>query len=371
MAVFRRRCQSCKKPCKHPGIWYYRFQIRGTRYTRAVPEARTKWQAEQAEAKAKDDVFNNRYASEPSNITVKEFVEKVFLPWSREEKRSWRNDVSRSKPILAFFRNRKMREVTNLMVRAYRKERLASHNGRGGVRAPASVDREIQLLSRIFSLAIERGLVSVNPCAGIKLCNVGNIVVKYLTAEDEERLRPFLTGRRKHLLDILTIDLHTGMRRTELLSLHRRQVDFIRGEIVLTKTKSGKPRSIPIHPNIRPLLERLYRDAGPGGYLFENPLTGKPITDIKNAWRSALKAAGLPHIPFHCAGRHTFGTRAAAGGASPTDIMEIMGHASVTTTMRYVHATSQGKRRTVEAAVRAAELENSGTNVALKEKAAV
>ncbi len=126
----------------------------------------------------------------------------------------------------------------------------------------------------------------------------------------------------------------------------------------------GKPRLVPIHPNIRPLFQRLCNEAGPNGYLFENPKTGKPITDIKTAWRSALEDAGIPHIPFHCAGRHTFGTCAAEGGASPKDIQEIMGHASVTTTMRYVHATDQGKRRTVDAAVRAAAQEKCGGNVA-------
>ncbi len=262
-----------------------------------------------------------------------------------------------------------MRDITNLNVRAYRKERRARSNGRGGLRAPASVDREIQLLSRIFSLAVERNLLQANPCKGIKLANPGNIVIKYLTVEDEEKLRPFLTGRRKHLLDILEIDLHTGMRRTEFLSLHVSQINFIRDEILLTKTKSGKPRLVPIHPNIRPLLQRLCNEAGPNGYLFENPKTGKPIASIKPAWECALRKAGIPHIPFHCAGRHTFGTRAAEGGASPTDIQEIMGHASVTTTMRYVHATDQGKRRTVDAVVRVTERAKSGGNVAEVKKA--
>lgn len=380
MAVFKSKCKLCVKPCEHgkpkgkckacnkpcdpAGIWYYRFQIRGVRYNRAVPEAATKWQAEQAEAKAKNEVYEGKYGREPSSISLKEFVEKVFLPWAKSEKRSWRNDISRSKPIVAFFKSKRMRDITNLNVRAYRKERLASFNGRGGLRAPASVDREMQLFSRIFSLAVEQGQLQANPCKGIKLANPGNIVIKYLTVEDEEKLRPYLTGRRKHLLDILEIDLHTGMRRTELLSLHVSQVNFIRDEILLTKTKSGKPRLVPIHPNIRPLLQRLCNEAGPNGYLFENPKTGKPIMTIKTAWECALRKAGIPHIPFHCAGRHTFGTRAAEGGASPKDIQDIMGHASITTTMRYIHATDQGKRRTVDVAVRAALRERNGGNVA-------
>jgi hypothetical protein len=37
------KCKACNTPCTHAGIWYFRFQIRGVRYNRAVPEAATKW----------------------------------------------------------------------------------------------------------------------------------------------------------------------------------------------------------------------------------------------------------------------------------------------------------------------------------------
>lgn len=333
-------------------VWYYRFCIRGSRYGQAVPEARTKWQAEQAESKAKEEVFQGTYNPQPSNITLGDFIEKEFIPWSKREKKSWRNDVSRVKPILAYFRRKKMREISRFNVEQFKRERRDSSTARGGDRSPASVDRELQLLSRIFSLAMERSLVEINPCKGVKLCGVANLVPLFLTDEDEAKLLPVLTGRRAHLLDILQIDTHTGMRRTELLSLHKSQVDLFRDTILLLHTKNGKQRVVPIHSNIRPIIERLCEKAGPSGYLFENPKTGKPIKDIKTAWRTALRLAGIPHIPFHCAGRHTFGTRAAEGGAHPKDIQEIMDHAHIATTMRYVHATDPGKLRAIEAAAR-------------------
>jgi site-specific recombinase XerC len=59
------------------------------------------------------------------------------------------------------------------------------------VRAPASVDSELQLLSRIFALAIERNLVVTNPCKGVKPCGLPNLVPRFLTDENEERLLPF------------------------------------------------------------------------------------------------------------------------------------------------------------------------------------
>src|SRR4051794_34132713 len=71
--------------------------IRGVRYKKAIPEARNKYQAQAAEARARDDVFRGRYGDEQSDVTLKEFVEKVYLSWSKDNKRSWKNDVSRSK----------------------------------------------------------------------------------------------------------------------------------------------------------------------------------------------------------------------------------------------------------------------------------
>src|ERR1051325_3030418 len=153
-----------------------------------------------------------------------------------------------------------------------------------------------------------------NPCKGVKLLAKYNQTTRYLSYEEEQKLMPFLRGPRAHLRDILAISIYTGMRRTEILTLHKRQVDFLRDSIELTTaTKSGRPRSIPIHPDLKPIMQRLCDKAPVSGYLFENPKTGKPITTIKTAWRKALRDTGIAYINFHCAGRHTF-TRAIDGG---------------------------------------------------------
>src|SRR5262249_32725608 len=162
---------------------------------------------------------------------LRDFIEKAFLPWSRDNKHSWRNDVSRAKPIIAYFKAKKMREIGRFNVEQFKKARVASFNGRGRLRASASVDREIQLLSRIFSMAIERIGLTENPCRGVKLLAKDNLVVRYLSPDEQEKLMPFLCGRRAHIADILTIDHHTGMRRTEILTLHISQIDFLRGSI--------------------------------------------------------------------------------------------------------------------------------------------
>jgi hypothetical protein len=78
---------------KRGGHWYFDFQIRGARYREAIPEARTKFQAEQAETKARDQVFQGTYGtSQLGNQGLCEFVSETYLPWAKANKRTWRND---------------------------------------------------------------------------------------------------------------------------------------------------------------------------------------------------------------------------------------------------------------------------------------
>ena len=89
----------------------------------------------------------------------------------------------------------------------------ASLSARDKTLSPASVNRELQLLRRIFDMVIEEGKLQNNPCKGI-IEKEDNIIPRFLTVEEENQLKPYLVGRREHLLDILTIDLHTGMRKS-------------------------------------------------------------------------------------------------------------------------------------------------------------
>ena len=88
------------------------------------------------------------------------------------------------------------------------------------------------------------------------------------------------------------------------------------------------------------------RIAGKGwrcGVCLVNPDTGTRYTDVKKSFSTACRQAGITDFRFHDL-RHTFGTRLADAGVDVVKIKELMGHASIVTTMRYIHATDQGKR---------------------------
>ena len=332
---------------KRGSVWYYYIKIKGVRYRGSIPEARTKYLAQEAERKIRNEIFEGRYGAAQSNKTLGEFVEEIYLPWAKANKRSWRNDVSRLKPILAYFGGRKLIDINPFTVEKYKIDRSKTITIRGAQRSKATVNRELELLSRIYTLAISNRVARINPVSEVDHLKGEIRRTRYLLPDEETRLMGQFTGKRSHLRLIVMLALQTGMRRGEILRLRKSDLDFHRGEILVTQTKIDEDRRIPMNETIR--LELSAHCAGlDSEYLFMNPKTGRAITDIKKAFVSACQDAKIQGLRFHDL-RHTAATRMGEAGIDPFTIASIMGHKDIKTTATYTHATREAKRRAVSA----------------------
>lgn len=114
--------------------------------------------------------------------------------------------------------------------RAFARSRLywlknSNVNGResitikGSVRSSASVNHELEILSKIFNLAIDYRVTDTNPCTKVKKFALDNKRYRYLLPEEEPALMAVLSGPRAHLRLIVTVALGTGMRLGEQLRL--------------------------------------------------------------------------------------------------------------------------------------------------------
>jgi len=345
--------------------YYYTFNQNGVRY-RGVLEARTKAQAEREERKKWDEIYEGRYGRPKGNMTVKDFIEKEFLPWAKSEKRSWRNDKSRAKPIIEYFGNKKLCEVAPFHVEAFKIKRRSSEVKKGEEthqRSKASVNRELQLLSRIFSLAMERKKASSNPCEkgshenGL-LLKVDNRRARILSDSEETRLMKALSGDRAYLRPIVLVALGTAMRRGNLFGLRWQDVDFPRACIYVTKTKGDVNYDIPMNETVRATLLELRRRSK-SEFVFLNSETSLPWIDIKRAFGAACADAQIGGLWFHDL-RRTAATRMADAGVPLPVIQGILGHSDIKTTMRYIHVVSGDKRLAV------ATLDRSRKNAAVK-----
>jgi len=140
------------------------FRIRGVRYREAIPEARTKFQTEQAETRARDQVFQGTYGATQFGIQdFGQFVSETYLPWAKANKRTWRNDEIIANQWAEIFRGKSLREVSPLAIEKWKRDRAQSVTRRGTIRSPASVNMELAVLSRIFALAVELETGSIKP----------------------------------------------------------------------------------------------------------------------------------------------------------------------------------------------------------------
>ena len=194
---------------KRGGRWHYAFCIRGVRYRNAVPEARTKFEAERAETDAQQAVFEGRYGRPTGEHDFAKFVgnpdaehfafeESTFLAWAKENGRSWRHDVFRARALVGFFRGKTFAQISPLLVEKFKSERRRStitfKVKPERDRSVASVNRDLELLSRVFTLAIERRLTDSNPCSRVREFELHNRRCRYLLDEEEPRLSAQFNG---------------------------------------------------------------------------------------------------------------------------------------------------------------------------------
>ncbi len=343
----RKECQGIQ--CRHKHF-HYRFRFNGVRYRGAIPEARTKWDAEQAEVKIKREIFEGKYGTSASGRdNLGEFIGKEYLPHAKANKRSFKNDDSRSKVVIKRFGGKSFRDITPEMIEKFKCDLAASITKRGSKRSQADVNRHLEFLSAVFELAIQYRRVSLNPCRQVKRFRPDNERHRYLLPDEEERLMQMLTGRLKHLKDLVLVALGTGLRKHELLDLQRDNVDFSRNLVIARHTKGKRNREIPMNDQVRDVLLRVCRGKGMSDYVFPNPKTGKPYTDIKHSFATACFDAGIEGLWWHDL-RATFGTRLGADGHGISTIMALMGHRDPKTCLRYVRATEPAKLAAVQSA---------------------
>jgi integrase len=332
--------------------WRYAFTIRGVRYRAAVPEARTKFEALQAELEAKKAVFEGRYGRPTGGHDFIKFIDEVYLPWSKANKRSWYDDELFTNLLREhkLFKGKTFAQLSPMLIEKFKKERRESDTKRGGKRSPATVNRELEILSRIFSLAITAKVTSTNPCFEVNKLQINNKRNRYLLDEEEPRLLAQCRDERAHLYRMIIVAVGTGMRKGDQLRLRWTKVDFQRNVIYVPNQKTGHDYTVPMNKDVRNVMLQLKKEAAKDAeFVFVNPRTNQPYTDIKKAFAWACDKAKITDLHWHDL-RHTFGTRLGEAGFSDSTIAELMGHTSVSTTRRYTHGTENAKKAAVEAA---------------------
>ena len=217
----------------------------------------------------------------------------------------------------------------------------------GGTLSPYSVQGHVRAIKAFWGWLMKEEYILENPLTKLPLPKVPQSLVRTLTRDQLKGLlaepdRHTPAGARYYCILLFLLD--TGVRVSELVSIRMADVDLVNC-LVAVLGKGRKERLVPFHRITRKELQRYIRDflpqlcPGNSPYLFPRA-DGHHISinSVQQFVRRTAAKAGLrdmkcsPHI-F----RHTFATTFIAKGGTDFALMELLGHASLQTTLKYTH----------------------------------
>ncbi len=282
-----------------------------------------------------------------ANHTFKELAGE-YLQWA-EKQRCFRTKKGYILQLVEAFGHIPLRRFSTLHIEQYQTGRLNGGN------KPATVNRLLATLRHMFTKAVEWDMVeeeTLRRVRKVKLLQENNRRLRYLAKEEIQAL---LGHCGSHLKPIVVMALNTGCRKAEILNLRWDQVDLKHGFILLdmAMTKNGERREIPINGTLRENLESLFAGTKERPrrldipWVFYDNKTGKPYKDVKRSFITACKKIGIKDFIFHDL-RHCFASYLVMAGIDITTVKELLGHKTLTMTLRYSHLSPSHKLRAVD-----------------------
>ena len=256
---------------------------------------------------------------------------------------SQRRDIGRAEFLKSKLGQYSLAALNAELIAEFRDERLAEGKANNTVRL------ELALLSHMYTIAIKEwslGLIA-NPVLNIRKPSPGQGRNRRLNGDEEARLLKSCDEHSNPFLGwIVRIALYTAMRKSEITSLTREQINLEKRTIFLPDTKNGSVRTVPLtnkaylvvkealsHP-IRPIDTNLIFGGEPGKDGQRKPYV------INRVWIQALERAEITGLRFHDL-RHEATSRFVEAGLSDQEVASITGHKSMQMLRRYTHLRTE------------------------------
>ena len=319
--------------------WWIRYADRNGRIHRQSTSTRSKKLAREILAKQKVLVAENRHM-DVKKVPKTTFYELCDRYWKLDGKQKRMKGLSHMLEIWKrWFGNLPVKEMDQQKVEKFLVERMEEKR-----LSPATRNRHLAHLSSMFNKGKEWGLVTENPAQGIKPLRENGARTRFL---DGDEIQQLLAASSENFRPILITALHTGMRKGEILKLIWSDVDFRNRIITVQDSKSGKKRMIPMDDTVYETL-RVLPSRFKKGYVFPSPVgKGKPLYDCRKQFSNAVKQAGIHNFRFHDL-RHTFASHLVMSGVDLMTVKELLGHATLTITIRYSHLAPDHRMKAIK-----------------------
>lgn len=196
--------------------------------------------------------------------------------------------------------------------------------------SPTCINTEIRHIKAAFGKwAHKRKHFRSLPFAGYEKLKCDDRIYEILSVEEVQRVFNVIPNKKYRL--IFALYVYTGARREEIHRLEWRDVK--EKHILVRKTKTSKPRVIPMLPQLHEILSSYPASVG--------RLFNVNLDQMGRMIKHYLRKAGLPNVRPHDL-RHTFISHLLLAGVDPVRVSELAGHASPTITMKiYAHVVNR------------------------------
>lgn len=300
-------------------------------------------------------------AEKPTTLGV--FIAEHYAPWAKAHQKAGQATVDALKSCFGDLYDRELRSLSAFDVERFKAQRLKAK------RKPATVNRDLDRIRSVFSRAVEWGFLTDHPLKAVKRAKgADNSRVRYLTANEEKRLRDALAARETerrasrerhnawhkargsvghpqwpkdgftdHLMPLVLAAMNTGLRRGELFGLSWSDVNLPGKLLTVTagNAKSRKARHVPLNAEVADVLKRWKKQGDGAGLVFPGAGGGR-LTNVNKSWDGLTTDAKLTDFRFHDL-RHDFASKLVMAGVDLNTVRELLGHADIAMTLRYSH----------------------------------
>ncbi|MFA5184687.1 MAG: tyrosine-type recombinase/integrase [Patescibacteria group bacterium] len=325
--------------------WWADFRFNGLRYRKRSPEnsragAKT-YEATCRSKLAKGEPIITLQEAPKETITFKEFSKtwlNVYVKNNNRLSEQQHKEGCLRLYLVPYFGKYPLDQIGNLDIENFKAKIMKTKL------SPDSINHFLSALSTCLKTAVDLDIIKNIP--RIKRLRVTPNKFDYLTEEEAEQILAQTEGQIKEMIFFC---LKTGVRFGELIALDWNDIDFQEKQITIRRsivrgimgsTKSNKIRYIPLIGSVSDML--IKRVKSHGFVFMRNKTHFTQHYSCKKLYQACRKAE-LRKIGWHKL-RHTFASHLAQNGVSIQAIKELLGHSSITTTMRYSHLSPSALR---------------------------
>ena len=301
-----------------------------------------------------------------------EFLDAHYLPWIKSQCRTGENIVRFLRKWLTPYMDRYLSQISTLDLERIRRSMKSS-----GL-TPSSSNRFLSHFAAALRRAEEWKMLKSLPKMP-KPDKIDNMRIRSLSPEERARLFSALKdrdeemreARRRHIawqedrdyentpeygayVDYLEpaviIALNTGARRSEVLGMEWKEIDFERKTwtIPAARAKSAKSRTLPLNHEAYTVIQNMRNWTGKkkSVWVFPDRVGKSHVKDLKKSFGMLLERANIKDFCWHSM-RHCFISDIVENGTDLETCRSLSGHADLKTLQRYAHSTDQRRRAAV------------------------